>query len=86
MGYDWRANIDEESRDGFADRPIRNANPLHKITQYWLDRWVTSFDKPRHSIDIVLVAWQKLTKVTTVLPYRIVVWTVLIAHRSWLAV
>jgi hypothetical protein len=82
MGYRRRANIDEESRDGFADRPIRNADPLHKIAQYCLYCWVTDFDEPVHRIDIVLVAREKLTKVTTVLPCWIVVGTILIAHAS----
>ena len=74
--------ISEESRDWFADRPIRLANPLQKIAKYWFNRWVTGRDKPLHRVEIVLVARQKLTKLTTVLPQRIVFGTVLIAHGS----
>jgi hypothetical protein len=82
MGYRWRPNLDEEFPDWFADRPIRNANPLHEIAEYRPNLWVTGFGKPSHSIEIVLVARHKLTKVTKVLPDRIVVGAVLITRHS----
>ena len=68
-GYCGRSNIDQESRDWFADRPIRLANPLQKLAKYWFNRWVTGLDKPLHRVEIVLVA-------------RLVFGTVLIAHSS----